>query len=132
MCNRGSTRKVVRDGLCVCAFSFLYLFRFTLGNSPETISNPLFRYNTAVLEEIHRQKLDEKEIDWEKVRNESLRSSAKGVENGYVTGKEDEVARIRAWDPSIKPPANLNSSSKNDGRKKKKGGFFSFLNGGKK
>ena len=93
----------------------------------------------SVLQEIHRQKTEEKEMDWEKVRKESLKSSSVGVENAIVTGKADEHARLRAWDPSIPSQDDsfgsaATSDSSSDAKKKKsKGkGFFSFFGGGKK
>lgn len=89
-----------------------------------------WQHTRCVLEEIHRQKTDNKEIDWEKVRAESLRSSSVGVEYGYVTGKADEEDRVRAWDPTA-VAVTATKESKNDGKKKKKG-FFSSMFGGKK
>jgi hypothetical protein len=77
---------------------------------------PTWKHSRKVLEEIHRQKTEEKKsndsIDWEKVREASVKSSAPGYQHALDMGLADEVARDEAWDESSatkKKPDSPNS-----------------------
>jgi len=86
----------------------------------------IWRHSKNVLGEINRQRHKGKsfgEIDWEKVREASLKSSSWHSERASKMGLADEVERDRAWNEQVanlKEVVNLGKKKKSKG----KGLFF--------
>jgi hypothetical protein len=86
-------------------------------------------HEKAVLEEIHSQKVEGKnsvkDLDWERIRQASLRTSKQRIDYAVQLAKEDEEARVQAWIP--KQQQKLFSAATKDDKKKKKKGFLGLF-----
>lgn len=84
-----------------------------------------WKHRQAVLKEISSARLNGKSlaaIDWERVREISLQNSIHQLEKAVERGKQDEQARVSAWN-TIYDSVSEASSDESSNKKKKKKGF---------